>query len=107
NHRQLLRATIRAAGIDPSLEGTALVAVDKLDKIGRDGVAEELGARGIDGAAAGKLLDIVTLEAGSDRAMLDTLEGMLAGDEAGLAAIGQLRALVDLLQATTAAGHAR
>jgi histidyl-tRNA synthetase len=47
NHRQLLRALIRTAEIDPSLEGTALVAVDKLDKIGRDGVLEELDKRGI------------------------------------------------------------
>src|SRR5690606_42062112 len=46
NHRELLRAVIRAAGIDEALESTALVAVDKLDKIGRDGVLAELGERG-------------------------------------------------------------
>src|SRR6188508_3690575 len=35
NHRQLLTATLNRSGIDPSLHTTALVALDKLDKIGR------------------------------------------------------------------------
>ena len=107
NHRQLLRAMIRGAGIDLSLEGTALTGVDKLDKIGREGVAEELSARGIAADAAGKLLDLVTLEDRDDRAMLDQLGAMLVGDEAAQAAIAQLRMLMDLLQATPAAAHAR
>src|SRR3954454_6092121 len=38
NHRQLLTALLSGAGIPPEQHGTALVAIDKLDKIGRDGV---------------------------------------------------------------------
>ena len=34
NHRVLLRSMIEVAAIDPALEGSALVAHDKLDKIG-------------------------------------------------------------------------
>src|SRR5919112_2044952 len=44
NHRELLTALLTGAGIDPVLHGTALVAVDKLDKIGRDGVRDDMGA---------------------------------------------------------------
>ena len=51
NHRQLLFALVDAAGIPESQETTALVAMDKLDKIGVDGVVRELEGRGI-GAAA-------------------------------------------------------
>src|ERR1041384_1358886 len=37
NHRQLLASILSACGVPPELHGTALVAVDKLDKIGRNG----------------------------------------------------------------------
>ncbi len=56
NHRVILRSMIEAAGIDASLEGTALVAIDKLDKIGVDGVRDELTQRGIRDDAATQLL---------------------------------------------------
>src|SRR4051794_4517384 len=47
NPRALLTALLDAAGIESSRHGDALVAIDKLDKIGRDKVAAELVARGI------------------------------------------------------------
>src|ERR1044071_8697005 len=56
NHRQVLASILSAAGIAESLHGTALVAVDKLDKIGADGVKTEMGGRGVEAGAAGKLL---------------------------------------------------
>src|SRR5262245_42498270 len=56
NHRQLLTSILDAAGIPEKLHGTALVAVDKLDKIGRDGVKAEMQARGVEPDAAAKLL---------------------------------------------------
>ncbi len=55
NHRELLRALVSDAGIAPSAEGTALVAIDKLDKIGAEGVLKELQERGIS-AACGEAL---------------------------------------------------
>src|SRR5690242_9501082 len=45
NHRQLLTSLLSVAGVGPDLHGDALVAIDKLDKIGGDGVAKELAAR--------------------------------------------------------------
>src|SRR5687768_4187778 len=45
NHRQLLTALLNAAGVGAELHASALVALDKLDKIGVDGVAAELGSR--------------------------------------------------------------
>ena len=56
NHRALLRALVTGAGIDESLEGTTLVALDKLEKIGEEGVARELAERGIGETAAARLL---------------------------------------------------
>src|SRR6266581_4084269 len=52
NHRELLTAMLDAAGVPADRHGDALVAIDKMDKIGRDGVARELTARGIDAGPA-------------------------------------------------------
>ena len=46
NHRELLRAFVTAAGIEAEHEAPALIALDKLDKIGRDGVLQELAQKG-------------------------------------------------------------
>src|SRR4051812_13624631 len=51
NHRALLTAMLDAAGIDAARHGDALIAIDKLDKIGRDGVSADLAGRRIDAAA--------------------------------------------------------
>ena len=51
NHRQVLTALLETAGVPAPQHGDALVALDKLDKIGADGVAKEFAARGIAEAA--------------------------------------------------------
>ncbi len=57
NHRQVLAGVLAGAGIPADKHGDALVAIDKLDKVGRAGVAREFDARGIDAAGGEKLLD--------------------------------------------------
>ena len=57
NHRQLLTALLNGAAVPPELHGAAIVALDKLDKVGREGVLAELEARGIDEAAGRGFLD--------------------------------------------------
>ncbi|MGE3538101.1 MAG: histidine--tRNA ligase [Candidatus Tectimicrobiota bacterium] len=72
NHRVVLRSMIEVSGIAPGLEESALVAIDKLDKIGPDGVQAELLQRGIGAASAQSLLDLTTV--GRERTTaLDTL----------------------------------
>src|SRR5439155_11836148 len=51
NPRQVLRALIQSYGIDPARETDVLVALDKFDKIGEAGVANELRERGLAEAA--------------------------------------------------------
>jgi histidyl-tRNA synthetase len=65
NHRVLLRGMIEAAGLAPVQEETALVAIDKLDKIGTDGVKEQLVERGIPATAASRLLEFTVATSGS------------------------------------------
>jgi histidyl-tRNA synthetase len=57
NHRQLLSRMVADAGIEN--EQDALVALDKLDKIGADGVRSELIARGVSEDSATRFLAAV------------------------------------------------
>ncbi|MBK8481923.1 MAG: ATP phosphoribosyltransferase regulatory subunit [Proteobacteria bacterium] len=111
NHRELLRALVSAAGIDPSQEGTALVAVDKLDKLGRAGVEQELVQRGIGSAAAQRLLALLegAPTADNDACVCWLREQLGTSSAAALAlpALDQLAALLELLAATPAAAHVR
>jgi histidyl-tRNA synthetase len=59
NHRELLREMLTAAGISEASQTDALVAIDKLDKIGVDGVKKELAERGISGDSSEKILSFI------------------------------------------------
>ena len=56
NARPALAGLIEAYGVPAELEGSALVALDKLDKVGADGVARELVERGVPHAAVDALV---------------------------------------------------
>jgi histidyl-tRNA synthetase len=102
NHRGLLRALIQHAGIDPTREAEAIVALDKLDKIGPDGVARELEARGIAETARQRLLALL-----ADGADLARLTERLTGDEHAQRALSDLSEVLELAQLTQAAEHMR
>ena len=58
NHRKILADILDTAGVPPDLHAEALVAIDKLDKVGPEGVASELAHRGISDSATAMLLEI-------------------------------------------------
>jgi histidyl-tRNA synthetase len=74
NHRVVLRSMIEVTGIGHALEETALVAIDKLDKIGPAGVQDELTARGLAPAAARRLLELTTVA--QDKDNVQTLQAL-------------------------------
>ena len=76
NHRVVLRSMIEVTGIGAAMEGTALVAIDKLDKIGPSGVQDELIERGIAPMAAQCLLELTTV--GQDKNNAQTLKALRA-----------------------------
>jgi histidyl-tRNA synthetase len=110
NHRQLLRSLLNRAGYPEALHGPALVIVDKLDKIGREGVERELSDMEVvspelsEALRAGKgvknLLDFLQHER-----TFETTEAWLEGDQDGAVAIDNLRRIVALAQSTPAAGR--
>ena len=83
NHRQLLSALVAAAGV-PEREAEVLVSIDKLDKIGVDGVTAELVGRGIAPEAVARLWTL--LAAPTD---LDAVEAAIGA--AAFASAAELR----------------
>jgi histidyl-tRNA synthetase len=106
NDRRVLASVLESVGIPNQLHGEALIAIDKLDKIGVAGVEKDLAARGIDARAVSACIVFFknAEEAGaSARDGLNWLSGSLA-DSDGLQS---LRSLVDLSEGTAAAGKIR
>jgi histidyl-tRNA synthetase len=104
NHRRVLTALLDAAGVPPPLHGDALVALDKLDKIGVDGVTAEFAARGIPlqaGATALSYFSAGALEAPAS--ILARLDAIIAGNDS----LANLAAIVTLADSTPAGGRIR
>jgi histidyl-tRNA synthetase len=90
NHRELLRALLDASGIARESHADALIALDKLDKIGREGVTKELVARGV-----GSQSVETCLAACEDESVFDRL---VANDPDGVAAAQNVRWIFATLQ---------
>ncbi len=90
NNRKVLAGIAEVAGIiDQLIDMT--VAIDKLDKVGLDGVRNEMQLRSISDEAIDKILDI--LKDGS----LDNLRDSLADSEIGMIGIKELDQFFDFL----------
>lgn len=107
NHRGILRGLMETAGVQPDLEDSALVAIDKLDKIGLDGVAAELTERGVGRAAAESLLQTMAGVPAANGAILDWLAELLQGSELGTRGVAELRRVIDYCRYGPAAGRLR
>jgi histidyl-tRNA synthetase len=102
NHRGLLRALIEHAAIDKRHETDVIVAIDKLDKIGQDGVARELEAHGIDAEQRARLLALL-----GEHADLGHLQRSLQDHEGGRRALADLEQVLSLSELTPAGQHVR
>ena len=97
NHREILRGILDAAAIDEALHSDALVAVDKLDKIGKSGVSKELGQRGISEKSASEILDLFdSLENASNNDSFGKLSEFTAGQLSAEKGLSDLRKIVEL-----------
>jgi len=132
NHRRLLDAMMRNAMIETERSAGVLVVIDKLDKIGKDGVSSELAKLGVSERSTETILHLMTDQDPDDPARLGhpfefsqdnvkanleritlqyqkfkyfsaTSEGNVAASEA----IGNLTRIIELSQNGSAAKHIR
>lgn len=94
NHRAILAALAPYAGLPESEAVTLIRAIDKLDKIGPEGVGKEMVERGIPEKAAARVLELVGITGAND-AVLEKMRGLLAEIPAALAALDDLAHLFD------------
>jgi len=120
NHRQVLTGILDQAGVEAAKHGDALIVLDKMEKVGPEGVARELKQRGIVDESAVKLmrffeglvgaqhaLDFVDLgdaanaNAAYNADVLGRLVEFIGGHEIGASGVDDLR---QILQFATASG---
>ena len=96
NNRKILTGIAETIGeADKIVDIT--VAMDKLDKIGLDGVNAELRENGISEEAIEKLQPIIALE-GSNDEKLATIKQVLAGSEIGVKGVEETQYILDTLK---------
>ncbi len=100
NHRALLSALLESEGVAPELRAGVLVVIDKLDKIGADGVSSELESLGVPADVANRLMVTIGIT-GAPEAVVEQLSQRtkLGENAAGVAALDDLRRLFGFLRA--------
>lgn len=93
NNRKILSGIAEVIGAEDKLIDFT-VALDKLDKIGEDGVKTEMLSKGISEAALKKLQPLFSFS-GNASEKLTALKGLLATSETGLEGISELTFIVD------------
>ncbi|TCC97588.1 histidine--tRNA ligase [Pedobacter hiemivivus] len=96
NNRKILSGIAEVIG-KPELIIDMTVAIDKLDKIGLDGVTKELIERGFTEDDIEKLKPVILLE-GSNEQKMDSLKSVLATSETGLTGIKEIESVFDYVK---------
>ena len=97
NHRKLLRALAIHAGVPEENANSVAIAIDKLDKIGPDGVRQELLNRNISAASADTILTLTRLE-GTALELITRLNNTFSNIPVALEALNDLEKVFLILQ---------
>jgi histidyl-tRNA synthetase len=102
NNRKLLAGMARSAGVAPEQAGTIYRAVDKMDKIGPEGVREEIVKNGVPAEVAARAVELFLMgksvkSFGDNTALLSELAGALKGDEEATAGLEELGRIFEVL----------
>ncbi|MEX6627508.1 histidine--tRNA ligase [Tenacibaculum salmonis] len=96
NNRKILSGIAEVIGAKDKLIDFT-VALDKLDKIGKEGVVKEMLEKGISEDAIEKVAPLFSFS-GTNQDNLTSLSNMLAASEEGLAGVEELRTVVDMIE---------
>src|SRR5688500_14427565 len=115
NNRKALTGILSAAGVALDKHDTTLVALDKLDKIGSEGVKKEFASRGVEEAAGDRLLsffsDLESLDHAAEivagdnsrqalnRAVLGRMVEFVSDNELGAKGVAELQSILDVTEA--------
>lgn len=96
NNRKILSGIAEVIGEKEKIVDIT-VAIDKLDKIGAEGVNKELQEKGISASAIEKLQPLISFS-GDFNAKISLLESMIASSETGMKGIEEVKYVFEVLQ---------
>jgi histidyl-tRNA synthetase len=105
NNRKIL-AGIAEVVKSKDFLSTVSVAIDKLDKIGEEGVRKELGEQGFNEDELNRLFEIITIK-GENQYLLSSLKEKLTASEEGLKGIEELQFVLDTLSVMQSGAEAQ
>ncbi|MDH4213339.1 MAG: histidine--tRNA ligase [Candidatus Thorarchaeota archaeon] len=97
NNRKVLKGLIEKAGVSETLSFECFRAIDKLDKIGRDGVLDELKSRGIRKKESDFLLDAIAIK-GTGVDALEEFREILSGSKIGIEGVDELTLMAEIFE---------
>ncbi|MFW9908156.1 MAG: histidine--tRNA ligase [Candidatus Thorarchaeota archaeon] len=97
NNRKVLRGLVEIAGVKENLSYECFRSIDKFDKIGRDGVTDELSSRGISAKSSEILLDALNIR-GPGAKTLDEFENILKDSDIGINGVNELKVMAEVFQ---------
>ena len=100
NHRKVLTGILDAAGIASEKHETALIALDKLDKIGTEGVLREFAEREVLAEGAGKELLSLFESGGDNEEMIERLESFIDSNAVGAEGLNELREIISYVSSS-------
>jgi histidyl-tRNA synthetase len=103
NDRRVLTALLQAFGIPADLHDETLVGIDKLDKVGTDGVRRELGARGVGALAVDRCVGFFESFPSSREDRSEAVDALTR--QIGEEAARQMTDLLVLVDSTSAGDH--
>jgi histidyl-tRNA synthetase len=105
NHREVLSGLARSAGVPDGAAGGIYRSVDKFDKIGVEGVRQELLKVGLDTDAVEQVLEFIQIDGLPDE-VLSRMRAALQHDQRAMAALSNLETIVrHLREMETPAEH--
>jgi len=94
NNRKILNAILEKSGITPELQKDAIISIDKLDKIGENGVIVEMVKRGVAEKSAKQVIKLINIS-GNNQEIIKQLQEIL-GENRGLQEIAQTLRMADI-----------
>ena len=97
NNRKVLKGLTERAGVADDLAFECFRAIDKLDKIGREGVLQELDERGISKKASEFLIDAIAIS-GPGTETLQQFRDLLEGSKIGIEGVNELMLMAEIFE---------
>lgn len=98
SNRKILEGMAVKAGVPSDKILDTFRSIDKLDKIGLEGVMEELFSKGIPGEVSERLLKFISTN-GENMEVLENVRSLLSGSKIGEEGIKELISILDILEA--------